>query len=426
MVASYKSKKNLILTFLLAMAFLLCSFAMADNIFADTSYYLNPDTIANFFNTRLTQQGWTLDPSEAPFDRYYTLDQLETFLSSWDSSGYVQPGYYSGIYSRCYRIALNDFSATHNSVYAFISNSSLNVGKPQIILSSSPFNWGAGYNTISTQDTTVMSPSVTVYNFSNPFTTSPTFTKTTQSNYSNPLFWGISCIPDQFGININSYLVLSSGYKSSQTEIFNNSYNIPSDINNTVGNNPLNNTDLELLSALLKAQNLNAYYVQLIAKALGLSDYSINQRLEMINTYQAALLDKIGSMEETISGSISNMYDKLENVFPSELVALNDSIVEAVTNDDNGFGLTEAKVGNTKAAFDDGLSTFDVDTSGAEYSNPFQAVTHGDWRFFSTETANNLTVQNFNNSRSLKKSGSDEDLEFYNEDQSLLKNLLGW
>lgn len=147
----------------------------------------------------------------------------------------------------------------------------------------------------------------------------------------------------------------------------------------------------------------------------------INSRVNsiLINT------STTNSRLNTINNSVNAVNNNLNTIFPSDERLINDSIADAVLDDSNDSGLTTSKITTTKSDLDDGLSAFEVDTSGSVYSSPFAAISNPDnWLFFSQDTAANLQVQPVE--ASLQGVDNSSDLPYYNSVNQQVNNMMGW
>lgn len=117
--------------------------------------------------------------------------------------------------------------------------------------------------------------------------------------------------------------------------------------------------------------------------------YWTEKNLEYLRSGQELMYNKLNSIASN-TNDIGDIADRLEMAFPDNQAAMNDSIAVQILDDTNGTGLTVSKITSAKSDLDDGIDTFEVDSSGITWSNPFTALLNLDWAWFSQTTAQNL------------------------------------
>lgn len=127
----------------------------------------------------------------------------------------------------------------------------------------------------------------------------------------------------------------------------------------------------------------------------------------------------------SIESDISSINQNIGAAFPSNERIINTAIATSVLDDSEGTGLTTTKVVQGKLTLDDNASIFALDTSGGDYSSPADAITHGDWSFWSQTTVDNLgSGYTFSIDSLDAELMGDNDI--YDENISALRRLIGW
>lgn len=145
---------------------------------------------------------------------------------------------------------------------------------------------------------------------------------------------------------------------------------------------------------------------------------TISSRVNTTNTKLNTINTTITNQLTPLNNNIADVTDRLENAFPDDQAALNDSIAETLLDDTSGSGLTAAKVSNAKSDFDDALSVYSITSN----TDALSAITGGDWSFWSQTTLNNLgSGYSFNINGLLM-----DDIDVFESNQQTLINMLGW
>lgn len=154
--------------------------------------------------------------------------------------------------------------------------------------------------------------------------------------------------------------------------------------------------------------------------------YQVTELMYMIDESIGRFSDNIEDLDiESIGSDIADIKSNIELAFPSDESAINNVIAETVLDDTDSTGLTASKVTQGKHALDDNASIFALDTSGGEYSSPADAITHGDWSFWSQTTVDNLGSRYTFSIESLDAELMDDN-DIYDENISALRRLIGW
>lgn len=412
-VTSYKP----LISFLIAVVLVLVTTAMPVSA---ASYNQNVAFMVQYFNNRLTANNMISD-EDPPFDKFYTLDNFE-YIDTVPA----------GIYRLAYSMAILDYMDSHNGkCYAFISCQASFLSRPRIICQNTPFSFGVNASYPNAGDVSIIGSNVTIYDFRGQID-SLTFTTSSASTYYSPLYSFVRVVPNQFAVSYGGNTYYSSDIINNYIPSYDNydgQYDIYDNINSLIGNEPTDSSSIVAIAiSQLNALNTLTYWDQYIADRVGSGDYTISQYLDKLN-WALDPVNTQGGIAPIIGSNNDRLYeirDKLDMVFPEEFSELNDEIISQVTDDSDGLGLTVDKISNAKGGLDEGLSSYSVDTSDAEYSDPFSATTHQDWRFFSQTTANNLTVHDFNSRSTKSSSATYDNLDLYDQNRKSLYDLLGW
>lgn len=164
------------------------------------------------------------------------------------------------------------------------------------------------------------------------------------------------------------------------------------------------------------------------------TDYSSNlaniySMLSSIKTYSYTIASRLNTTNSRLSNLDSDINDqmdetqaKLDEIYPEEEIEINNTIADTVTDDSTGHGLTATNISNGKDAVDEGISTFELDTSGSSYTSPFSALSDSDWSFWTETTYDNLgSGYSFDEAELM-----DEDTDVFDDQQTTLLDLLGW
>lgn len=139
-----------------------------------------------------------------------------------------------------------------------------------------------------------------------------------------------------------------------------------------------------------------------------------------------AILAAIDSIDlDSIDSNIADIKSDLETAFPAEESEINAAIADAIMDTESDNHISAAGIVQSKSDLDEGLSAFEVDTSGSVYSSPFAAISNPDnWLFFSQDTAANLQVQPVE--ATLQGVDNSSDLPYYNSVNQQVNNMMGW
>lgn len=164
-----------------------------------------------------------------------------------------------------------------------------------------------------------------------------------------------------------------------------------------------------------------------------LATFANNQK--QIAEYVSGLIPSVDGIEAKLDDVAQNTYDaadtlgniasKINNAFPQDEIGINTAVAQTVLDDTDGTGLTASKVAQSKFALDDNASIFTIDTTGGQYATPADAITHGDWSFWSQTTVDNLgSGYTFSIDSLDAELMGDNDI--YDENISALRRLIGW
>lgn len=164
-----------------------------------------------------------------------------------------------------------------------------------------------------------------------------------------------------------------------------------------------------------------------------LATFANNQK--QIAEYVSGLIPSVDGIEAKLDDVAQNTYDaadtlgsiarRINNAFPQDEIGINTAVAQTVLDDTDGTGLTASKVAQSKFALDNNASIFNVDTTGGQYTTPADAITHGDWSFWSQTTVDNLgTGYTFSIDSLDAELMGDNDI--YDENISALRRLIGW
>lgn len=157
-----------------------------------------------------------------------------------------------------------------------------------------------------------------------------------------------------------------------------------------------------------------------------LATFANNQKT--IEQYMSGLIPSVEGIEEQLSSlnsSVDALNTKVNNAFPQDEIGINTAVAQTVLDDTEGTGLTASKVAQSKFALDDNASIFQIDTTGGQYTTPADAITHGDWSFWSQTTVDNLGSEYTFSIDSLDAELMDDN-DIYDENISALRRLIGW
>lgn len=154
--------------------------------------------------------------------------------------------------------------------------------------------------------------------------------------------------------------------------------------------------------------------------------FQLSELMYMIDESIGHFADNIEDLDiGSIGSDISSIKSDIEAAFPAEEAEVNAAIADAIMDPESDNHISAAGIVQSKSYLDEGLSAFDVDTSGSVYSSPFAAISNPDnWIFFSQDTAANLQVQPID--ASLQGVDNLSDLPYYNSVNQQVNNMMGW
>lgn len=154
--------------------------------------------------------------------------------------------------------------------------------------------------------------------------------------------------------------------------------------------------------------------------------FQLSELMYMIDESIGHFADNIEDLDiGSIGSDIFSIKSDLEAAFPEDEAEINSAIADAIMDPESDNHISAAGIVQSKSDLDEGLSAFEVDTSGSVYSSPFAAISNPDnWLFFSQDTAANLQVQPAE--ASLQGVDNSSDLLYYNSVNQQVNNMMGW